>query len=154
MGRAPGAGGGGGGPGGCRYSRLSARLLLRHRLLPPRRAASVARRGRTPAPLPSEAPRCAPARDVGRGEAPEPRLRAASAPPRLPGRQVRTRPRAGRGRGPGGAAAARSGPRGGRGWGPARGVASPSAREEPGTDLGQGPLGTPAQPRSAGPREV
>lgn len=112
---------------------------------PPALPGEAEPRLRFPRRLPGALP---PATSAGRG--PRPRLRAASAPPRLPGRQVRTRPRAGRGRGPGGAAAERSGPRGGRGWGPARGVASPSAREEPGTDLGAGSPRNPAQPGSAG----
>lgn len=94
-GRAPGAGGGGGGSGCCRYSCLSVQLLLRRRLLPSRGPSGVARRGRTKARLPSESPRWAPVCDVGRGEAPVPRLRA-SLPPRPSPTwafQVRTRPR-------------------------------------------------------------
>lgn len=78
---------------------------------------------------------------------------AARPAPALPARQVRTRARAGRGRGPGGAAAVRSGPRGARGWVSARGVLSPSAPEEPCTDLVAGVTSEPGhslRPRGRG----
>lgn len=83
MGRSPGAGGGAGGSGCCRYSCGSVQLLLRRRLLPPRRTSGVARKGRTPAPLPLRGSQVSSSlrRRRGRGPRPAP-ARQPSAPPK------------------------------------------------------------------------